>query len=210
MSVVVSLFSSHSLQAQSELLWYRDTGLGVEFGYATGDQTERAYETAATVSFEGSLDLTGALSWAWVENGPSTGYDAKAYSLGVAFHPWKPSRDSGVQAKLGVGYSSIKMRGARTYAGYFPDDSRTAFAIEGSIYLAPGRAETVSLVPMVTIGRAFVNSGDNDTYYSAQTAVRVRRGSGLLFLRAALTADGNETLLAASLGAIGSLGHGWE
>lgn len=209
-STVCVLIPSHKCQAQSEFLWYRNTGIGVEVGYATGDDTERAYETAATVSFEGALDLTGALSWAWLENGQSSGYDVKAYSLGVAAHPWKPSRDAGVQARLGVGYSSLKIQGSRTYTGYSPDDSRTAFAAEGSVYLAPRRLDLVSLVPMVTIGRAFVNSGDSDTYYSAQMALRVRKGSGVAFLRVSVMADGGETLLMASIGAIGSLGHGWE
>jgi hypothetical protein len=207
---VFVFFPSRTTLAQSELLWYRDTGVGIEVGYATGDDTERVYETAATLSFEGVLDLTAALGWAWLENGQSSGHDAKAYSLGAAVHPWKPSRDTGVQARLGIGYSSLKFRGNRTYTGYSPDDSRTAFSAEGSVYLAPRRLDLVALVPMVTIGKSFVTSGGNDTYYSAGMAFRIRKGSGIAFLRVTVLFDNEETLLAASIGAIGSMGRGWD
>lgn len=196
--------------AQSEFLRYKETGLGAALAYSRGDATERAYEASATVAFDGALDLTGAVSWSWMDDGPSPGFDARAYGIAIAYHPRKSNHDTGVQAKLRFGYASIGLRHGNFSSGYESDDSRTAAFAEGGLYLAADHTTPFALVPMVTVGRAFLNVGEASTYYSAQIAGVYRKKDAAAYLRLGMTADSDETLVAIAIGLLGSVGHSWE
>lgn len=196
--------------AQSEFLRYRQSSLGLEVAYAIGDETEKAHAIAVTVSLQGTLDVSGSIGLAWLESGLSEGYDAKTYSLAAMLHPWKTKRDAVFQARFGLEYSSVKSRGLPQFIGYADDDSRTTLGAEGSIYVVPAGRDILSLSPMVTVGHAFMSSGEEVTYYAVQMSAVARRRNGLAFVRVGVAAERKETLLVASIGALGSVGHKWE
>lgn len=207
-AVAIITLSSHCAIAQSEFLRFRQTGVGGQVSIFRGEDTDHAYGVTASISYHGLMDLAGTVNRSWLRDGPSAGYDAQEYRIGAAFHPRKSKSSTGLQPRLAVGFSWLKLRGL-SFPYSEPDDLQRAPFVEGGLYGAPEPGRRPAVVPSFVIGLNFPDPGESHTYYSAQLALLCPIRSGVFFTRLFVNADRDETLLGFSLGMIASLGRGW-